>query len=180
MGKLCAVTSCLLLTVSAAAAQTAQPQIERLLPQWLTGIIAVSAFLFLVFVTLLVKKAWCEKPSRSVRGKTNVSMNKKKTAVESESDRENEFVVTNGNTYETNLDTIRRKSTVESARENEFENTYETTLEMTGRKSTVESTGENEFGNTYETTLEMVRSKEDPNAFDNLAFGSADDKVTSM
>ncbi|XP_051231638.1 PDZK1-interacting protein 1 isoform X2 [Dicentrarchus labrax] len=167
MGKLCAVTSCLLLTVSAAAAQTAQPQIERLLPQWLTGIIAVSAFLFLVFVTLLVKKAWCEKPSR-------------KTAVESESDRENEFVVTNGNTYETNLDTIRRKSTVESARENEFENTYETTLEMTGRKSTVESTGENEFGNTYETTLEMVRSKEDPNAFDNLAFGSADDKVTSM
>ncbi|XP_051231640.1 PDZK1-interacting protein 1 isoform X4 [Dicentrarchus labrax] len=142
MGKLCAVTSCLLLTVSAAAAQTAQPQIERLLPQWLTGIIAVSAFLFLVFVTLLVKKAWCEKPSR-------------KTAVESESDRENEFVVTNGNTYETNLDTIRRKSTVES-------------------------TGENEFGNTYETTLEMVRSKEDPNAFDNLAFGSADDKVTSM
>ncbi|XP_051231639.1 PDZK1-interacting protein 1 isoform X3 [Dicentrarchus labrax] len=155
MGKLCAVTSCLLLTVSAAAAQTAQPQIERLLPQWLTGIIAVSAFLFLVFVTLLVKKAWCEKPSRSVRGKTNVSMNKKKTAVESESDRENEFVVTNGNTYETNLDTIRRKSTVES-------------------------TGENEFGNTYETTLEMVRSKEDPNAFDNLAFGSADDKVTSM
>lgn len=39
---------------------------ERLLPQWLTGIIAVSIFLFLSFVVFLVKKAWCEEPSRSV------------------------------------------------------------------------------------------------------------------
>uniref|UniRef100_A0A8C2WGL5 Uncharacterized protein n=1 Tax=Cyclopterus lumpus TaxID=8103 RepID=A0A8C2WGL5_CYCLU len=38
---------------------------ERLLPQWLTGIIAVAGFLFLTFVGLLVKKAWCEEPSRS-------------------------------------------------------------------------------------------------------------------
>ncbi|XP_075901705.1 PDZK1-interacting protein 1 [Nelusetta ayraudi] len=32
---------------------------ERSLPQWLTGIIAVSAFLFLVFVSLLVNRLWC-------------------------------------------------------------------------------------------------------------------------
>lgn len=46
----------------------AQTQNERLLPQWLTGIIAVSIFLFLVFVGVLVNKAWCEESSRSVMG----------------------------------------------------------------------------------------------------------------
>uniref|UniRef100_A0A667XIS0 PDZK1-interacting protein 1 n=1 Tax=Myripristis murdjan TaxID=586833 RepID=A0A667XIS0_9TELE len=34
----------------------------RLLPQWLTGIIAVVAFLFLTFVVFLVNKAWCQTP----------------------------------------------------------------------------------------------------------------------
>ncbi|KAM7409408.1 hypothetical protein PAMA_001068 [Pampus argenteus] len=61
MEKLSAVIFCLFLTVRAATAQTAQS--ERL-PQWLTGIIAVIGFLFLCFVGLLVKKAWCEEPSR--------------------------------------------------------------------------------------------------------------------
>uniref|UniRef100_A0A8D3DIE1 Uncharacterized protein n=1 Tax=Scophthalmus maximus TaxID=52904 RepID=A0A8D3DIE1_SCOMX len=32
---------------------------DRLLPQWLTGVIALSCFLFLTFVGVLVKKAWC-------------------------------------------------------------------------------------------------------------------------
>ena len=41
---------------------------ERLLPQWLTGIIAVVIFLFLAFVTFLVNKAWCRSSSRSVTG----------------------------------------------------------------------------------------------------------------
>lgn len=39
----------------------------RALPQWLTGIIAVSGFLFLTFVFFLVKNAWCDNSSRSVR-----------------------------------------------------------------------------------------------------------------
>uniref|UniRef100_A0A3Q0RCU9 Uncharacterized protein n=1 Tax=Amphilophus citrinellus TaxID=61819 RepID=A0A3Q0RCU9_AMPCI len=43
----------LLLAVGAVTAQT------RPLPQWLTGIIAISGFLFLAFVAILVKKAWC-------------------------------------------------------------------------------------------------------------------------
>ncbi|KAF7650063.1 hypothetical protein LDENG_00131740 [Lucifuga dentata] len=59
MGRICAVISCVLLTVGAATAQTAQQQNERLLPQWLTGIIAVTVFLFLAFVAFLVNKAWC-------------------------------------------------------------------------------------------------------------------------
>lgn len=42
---------------------------ERLLPQWATGLIAVAGFLFLSVVGLLVKKAWCEEPKRSVRNK---------------------------------------------------------------------------------------------------------------
>uniref|UniRef100_A0A4W6DQ80 PDZK1 interacting protein 1 n=1 Tax=Lates calcarifer TaxID=8187 RepID=A0A4W6DQ80_LATCA len=95
MGKLSALISCLLLTVGAVMAQTAQTQVsERLLPQWLTGLIAVSGFLFLTFVGFLVKKAWCEESSRGM------------TIVES-TVRENEFAMTNGNTYETTLDMVR-------------------------------------------------------------------------
>lgn len=96
MGQLSAVISGLLLSVGAVTAQRAQTQIdERLLPQWLTGLIAVAAFLFLTFVGFLVKKAWCEKPSRR---KTTVELVK-----------ENESVVTNENTYETSLDMVRSK-----------------------------------------------------------------------
>lgn len=35
---------------------------EQTLPNWLTGIIAVAVFLFLIFITFLVNKAWCETP----------------------------------------------------------------------------------------------------------------------
>uniref|UniRef100_A0A3B3UEY8 Uncharacterized protein n=1 Tax=Poecilia latipinna TaxID=48699 RepID=A0A3B3UEY8_9TELE len=35
-------------------------QSERLLPQWLTGIVAVCSFLLLTFIAALVKKVWCE------------------------------------------------------------------------------------------------------------------------
>ncbi|KAM6939369.1 PDZK1-interacting protein 1 isoform 1-T2 [Lycodopsis pacificus] len=94
MGKLCTVISSLLLSVGAVTAQGAQTQMsERLVPQWLTGLIAVTGFLFLAFVGVLVKKAWCEEPSR------------KKTSVELVGD--NEFV--NENTYETSLDMVRSK-----------------------------------------------------------------------
>ncbi|XP_010782009.1 PDZK1-interacting protein 1 [Notothenia coriiceps] len=60
MGKVCAAVCCLLLSVAAVAAQTAQS--DRALPQWLTGIMALCGFLFLSFVGFLVKKAWCEEP----------------------------------------------------------------------------------------------------------------------
>ncbi|XP_068563271.1 PDZK1-interacting protein 1 [Cebidichthys violaceus] len=102
MGKLCAVISCLLLSVGAVTAQGAQTQMsERLLPQWLTGLIAVAGFLFLTFVGVLVKKAWCEEPSR------------KKTSEELVG--ENDFV--NESTYDTSLDMIRSKEDM---------NTYDT------------------------------------------------------
>ncbi|XP_044216743.1 PDZK1-interacting protein 1 [Thunnus albacares] len=96
MGKLSAVICCLLLTVRAATAQTAQP--ERLLPQWLTGIIAVAGFLFLSFVGLLVKKAWCEEPRR------------REGDVELVND--NEFTMTDSVTYDTNLDVVRSKESM--------------------------------------------------------------------
>ncbi|XP_045898993.1 PDZK1-interacting protein 1 isoform X1 [Micropterus dolomieu] len=103
MAKLCAVISSLLLTVGVVAAQTDQTQIsERLLPQWLTGIIAVSIFLFLSFVVFLVKKAWCEEPSR------------RKVSVVSDKDNDYAMTIenayeTNGNAYETSLDMVRSK-----------------------------------------------------------------------
>ncbi|KAM7387823.1 hypothetical protein PAMP_024036 [Pampus punctatissimus] len=72
MEKLSAVIFCLFLTVRAVTAQKAQ---SEGLPQWLTGIIAVIGFLFLCFVSLLVKKAWCEEPSgrETTRGRVNES-----------------------------------------------------------------------------------------------------------
>uniref|UniRef100_A0A665VJ65 Uncharacterized protein n=1 Tax=Echeneis naucrates TaxID=173247 RepID=A0A665VJ65_ECHNA len=42
---------------------------ERVLPQWLTGIIAVVGFLFLAFVIFLVKKAWCENLNSMINNK---------------------------------------------------------------------------------------------------------------
>ncbi|KAF0041596.1 PDZK1-interacting protein 1 [Scophthalmus maximus] len=96
MEKLSALVSCLLLVVGAATAQTAQVQVsERLLPQWLTGVIALSCFLFLTFVGVLVKKAWC---GESSRGRTS-----------GETGRGSESVMTNGNTYDTVLDMVRSK-----------------------------------------------------------------------
>lgn len=58
---------------------SAHTETERVLPQWLTGIIAVSIFLFLVFVTFLVNRAWCGKSSRSVRCSNVVALHQLKT-----------------------------------------------------------------------------------------------------
>ncbi|XP_068175961.1 PDZK1-interacting protein 1 [Antennarius striatus] len=57
-----ALISCLLVT--AVTSQTDQ-EAERPLPQWLTGIIALCLFLFLTFITLVVKKAWCDESNRT-------------------------------------------------------------------------------------------------------------------
>ncbi|KAJ4943734.1 hypothetical protein JOQ06_006232 [Pogonophryne albipinna] len=92
MGKVCAAVCCLLLSVAAVTAQTAQS--DRALPQWLTGIMALCGFLFLSFVGFLVKKAWCEEP-------------RKKSTVKSV--RENDYVMTEENAYETSLDIVRSK-----------------------------------------------------------------------
>ncbi|XP_077964136.1 uncharacterized protein LOC120823711 isoform X1 [Gasterosteus aculeatus] len=122
MGKLYAAVSCLLLSAAAVAAQgelnqrtddgDAKMQ-ERALPQWLTGIIAVSGFLFLAFVGFLVKKAWCEEPRRE--------------EVTVELVGEDEFV--NKNIYESSPGTVRVKTVV-----GETENTYESTLDMVRSK----------------------------------------------
>lgn len=53
----------LVLNFGSALSQAARS--GRPLPQWLTGIIAVVGFLFLTFVVLLIKRAWCEKPKRT-------------------------------------------------------------------------------------------------------------------
>ncbi|XP_029355091.1 PDZK1-interacting protein 1 [Echeneis naucrates] len=87
MGKLCTATSCLLLIFGAASCnQEAHRQVsERVLPQWLTGIIAVVGFLFLAFVIFLVKKAWCEKSSGETAlesGKQNESVPAYETCLE--------------------------------------------------------------------------------------------------
>ncbi|XP_048832428.1 PDZK1-interacting protein 1 [Brienomyrus brachyistius] len=52
-----AVPLLLLLLQGRATAQEDREQ--RVLKPWMTGIMAVTVFLFLVFVVFLVKKAWC-------------------------------------------------------------------------------------------------------------------------
>lgn len=92
MEKMATLVSCLLLVVGVVTAQTGPTQTNRPLPQWLTGIIAVCGFLFLSFVALLVKKAWCEDPNR--RRSSAVAV------------QENDFVMSN--TIKTDLDVNRR------------------------------------------------------------------------
>nr|XP_004557066.2 small integral membrane protein 24 isoform X1 [Maylandia zebra] len=108
MGTLYALTSCLLLAVGTVTAQTEPTNTnERALPQWLTGIIAVCGFLFLAFVVVLAKKAWCENPSS-------------RTSIEDVRERD----IISSNLYDMRLSSIRRKST-----ESGNENTYETNLD---------------------------------------------------
>ncbi|KAF3690512.1 Proximal tubules-expressed gene protein [Channa argus] len=115
MEKVSAMISCWLLIVGVVTAQTAQTPIsERLLPQWLTGIIAVTSFLFLTFVGFLVKKAWCEESSRSRGDKTE------------DSGTNNDFAMSNGNTYEICLDMVRSKD----------DDTYNVVIDSTDEKVT--------------------------------------------
>ncbi|XP_020512917.1 PDZK1-interacting protein 1 [Labrus bergylta] len=130
MEKLGVVISCLLMTVGAVTAQTVQPS-ERLLPQWLTGIIALVGFLFLTFVVFLMKKAWCDESGR------------KKSSAEA---------VTEENSYETSLDLVRRKTEMRQE-ESETENIYEITLDL------VRNDDRNAFNNhAFENTEEKVTS----------------------
>ncbi|XP_012728146.2 PDZK1-interacting protein 1 isoform X2 [Fundulus heteroclitus] len=111
MGSVSELASCLLLLLlGAVTAQTGQPpHYERLLPQWLTGIIAVCSFLILTFVGFLVKKVWCEKSSDSVGRDPRM-----------ESVRENQYEDTNP--YDRTLDNLRPRTSED--------NKYETRLDI--------------------------------------------------
>ncbi|KAG5850926.1 PDZK1-interacting protein 1 [Anguilla rostrata] len=90
----------LLLTVKTVSAQEAA---VRALPNWLTGIIAVVVFLFLVFVAFLVNRAWCE----------NSREESKAVPVKTDED----YTMKNGTHYDTALDMVRT-----SEHENAYEN----------------------------------------------------------
>ncbi|XP_023669073.1 PDZK1-interacting protein 1 [Paramormyrops kingsleyae] len=49
----------LLLLLLQGAATAQEDREQRVLKPWMTGIMAVTVFLFLVFVVFLVKKSWC-------------------------------------------------------------------------------------------------------------------------
>ncbi|XP_061096877.1 PDZK1-interacting protein 1 [Conger conger] len=82
---------------------SAQEVGARALPNWLTGIIAVAVFLFLVFVAFLVNKAWC----------ANASQEPKAVPVQTSEDH----TMTNGTYLNTSLDMVRT-----SDHENAYEN----------------------------------------------------------
>ncbi|KAJ8277509.1 hypothetical protein GJAV_G00075940 [Gymnothorax javanicus] len=82
---------------------SAQDPVQRPLPNWLTGIIAVAVFLFLVFVAFLVNKAWCDDSSRE----------SKAVPVRNNEDH----TMTNGTHYDTSMDMVRT-----SEHENAYEN----------------------------------------------------------
>ncbi|NP_001007761.1 PDZK1-interacting protein 1 precursor [Danio rerio] len=88
MGKPVSVFYWFLLTLGLVAAQAETA--GRALPNWLTGIIAVAVFLFLVFISFLVNKAWCNNPSQP------------------EAVIPNAYAMTNGSSiHETSLDAVR-------------------------------------------------------------------------
>ncbi|XP_021459064.2 PDZK1-interacting protein 1 [Oncorhynchus mykiss] len=81
----------LMLTLGVVTAQIVK--VDRTLPQWLTGIIAVVVFLFLIFVAFLVNKAWCQ----DSRLETKVCECVETTG----------YGKTNRDNYNTSLDTVR-------------------------------------------------------------------------
>ncbi|CAL8252018.1 unnamed protein product [Merluccius merluccius] len=56
----CVLVCVMLLEGDVVQTQSDQGGQQRLLPQWLTGVLAVAGFLFLSFVGFLVNKAWCQ------------------------------------------------------------------------------------------------------------------------
>ncbi|XP_066548190.1 PDZK1-interacting protein 1 isoform X1 [Amia ocellicauda] len=100
-----------LLTLGPAAAQEGINQ--RALQPWLTGIIAVVVFLFLVFIAFLVNKAWCEQPG----GVMDLCSSLKREKTDLEQVKPNEFVMINGTSHELSLETVRS-----SEHENAYEN----------------------------------------------------------
>uniref|UniRef100_A0A4W5RFR4 PDZK1-interacting protein 1 n=1 Tax=Hucho hucho TaxID=62062 RepID=A0A4W5RFR4_9TELE len=90
MGRATTVIIWLTLTLGVVTAQIGK--VERTLPQWLTGIIAVGVFLFLIFVAFLVNKAWCQ----NSRLETKVCECVETTG----------YAKTNGDNYNTSLDTV--------------------------------------------------------------------------
>ncbi|TRY85581.1 hypothetical protein DNTS_010162 [Danionella cerebrum] len=87
MDKPVTVLLWVVLMLGFAAAQTESA--EQAFPNWLTGLIAVAVFLFLVFVTFLVNKAWCNNSS------------------DQEGVAPNEYAMTNGSTHESSLNALR-------------------------------------------------------------------------
>ncbi|XP_037530359.1 PDZK1-interacting protein 1 [Nematolebias whitei] len=156
----------LLLLIGTVMAQSASAYSERLLPQWLTGIIAVSSFLILTFIGFMVKKMWCEKSSGTDPSVESVRPNKN---VES-------------NLYETKLEVLGSNS-VQSNNENHYEpcDEYETSLNVL-RSNSVQSNNENHYEpcDEYETSLNVLRSHSRRNVYDNRAIDRTEDKATSM
>ncbi|KAK1164188.1 PDZK1-interacting protein 1-like [Acipenser oxyrinchus oxyrinchus] len=94
MQKTSVILLCLLFAVGAAVAQHGKTSPQRVLQPWLTGIIAVVVFLFLVFIAFLVNKVWCEERSEEADPQhVNV----------------HDYVMTNGSNSEHVLDAVRSK-----------------------------------------------------------------------
>ncbi|CAL8310329.1 unnamed protein product [Lota lota] len=81
---------------------------QRLLPQWLTGLLAVAGFLFLSFVGFLVNKAWCQN-ARLVPSDDPETEGGNEGRMEggNEGRKEVVFSSSNGGHYDTILDTVR-------------------------------------------------------------------------
>ncbi|XP_036802090.1 PDZK1-interacting protein 1 [Oncorhynchus mykiss] len=93
MGRDPTVVIWLMLTLGVVTAQI--DKVERALPQWLTGIIAVAVFLFLIFVAFLVNKAWCQDSRPDTK--------------ECECGKTPGYANTNGDSYDTSLDMFRSR-----------------------------------------------------------------------
>ncbi|XP_061594103.1 PDZK1-interacting protein 1 [Cololabis saira] len=183
MGLLSALTCGLLLAVGTVMAQMdVRNTSERLLPQWLTGIIAVTCFLILTFIGFLVKKMWCDKSNGKMNSGDSGTMEDNEISTRNDLSledlrkkrntkaKENEYA--SGSTYDTKLDVIRGNNSVEVERENEYEmeDTYDTNMSIIRKSNRVEAK-EEEDPSMYATSLDYRRSKrveakeeEDPNS----------------
>ncbi|XP_063056191.1 PDZK1-interacting protein 1 [Engraulis encrasicolus] len=109
MGKIIPAFSLLLVMLGVVSAQT--DGVQRGIPNWLTGILAVAVFLFLVFVAFIVNKAWCtERRPDNEMAETST-----------------DYGMTNGCTYDT---------VINVARTDEDENVYMNTTEGAEEKVT--------------------------------------------
>ncbi|XP_029474331.1 PDZK1-interacting protein 1 [Rhinatrema bivittatum] len=100
---------CIFTSLGSISCQHGTGYTGRSFPQWATGLIAVSVFLFLVLVVFIVNRVWCEK--KRERKPAGITANSAK-----------DEVVVNG--------TESQYSNIDSFRSRENENAYDNPIEL--------------------------------------------------
>ncbi|CAN9506527.1 unnamed protein product [Ophioblennius macclurei] len=161
-GNISALICCLLLS---ATAEVCEAQTERIFPQWLSGIIAVTCFLLVVFISFLLKNIWCDSPDTRKQSLESDVVQDDPSKQDLEDFRSKRLGDdSNSELYDMSLDVLRRPSDKET--ESAQDRVYETCMDGFREQSPEER--ETTMDNEYEVNLDSLRSTDHRNAYTSI------------